>query len=246
MHSILCISAFLNIFRQWPLSVEFGYYSTVIFLPVRKMVRLFTNKRTLPPLPFYNSPPYPMGILDWWCHPFHHCPNSSFDSLEFYLRKNLSWILIGRGANGSGPRSLLMLTCRASSESVPGCACPCPALSQRHRPAWPPWSVLCSGPGAAAVLRGPLRTLSLGLLKVQPSHHLLSPSPKGPAWIPLHGISPVPNQGRADSTAQLPRSGLVVERSPGRKPATSLWTRGRVEGIKIAANNRASQTSPVS
>lgn len=44
--------AFLNILWQWPLNVESGHFSRVIFLPVRKMVQLFTNKRTLPPYLF--------------------------------------------------------------------------------------------------------------------------------------------------------------------------------------------------
>ena len=44
-----------------------------------------------------------MGILDWWCHPFHHCPNSSFNSLEFHLRNNLPWILIGWRAVAQDP-----------------------------------------------------------------------------------------------------------------------------------------------
>lgn len=44
--------AFLNILWQWLLRVEFGHSSRVFFLPVRKMVRLFTNKRAPPPYLF--------------------------------------------------------------------------------------------------------------------------------------------------------------------------------------------------
>lgn len=41
-----------------------------------------TQKRSPlpPPLPFYNSPPYPVWILQWWSHPFHHCSNAFFSS----------------------------------------------------------------------------------------------------------------------------------------------------------------------
>lgn len=60
-----------------------------------------------------------MGILDWWCHPFHHCPNSSFNSLEFHLRNNLPWILIGRCAKCSVPWLLLMLTWEPAKSLCP-------------------------------------------------------------------------------------------------------------------------------
>lgn len=79
-----------------------------------------------------------MEILDWWCHrPFHHGPNSSFNSLEFHLRNNLPWILTGWSANCPVPWWPLMLAWRA-------CAwlwCPCPFLPQTlPRPA-------CLSPG---------------------------------------------------------------------------------------------------
>lgn len=60
-----------------------------------------------------------MRILDWWCHPFHHCPNSSFNSVEFHLRNNLPWILIGRCVKCSVPWLLLMLTWEPAKSLCP-------------------------------------------------------------------------------------------------------------------------------
>lgn len=57
---------------------------------------------------------------------------------------------------------------------------------------------------------------------------------RDPAWIPLPSTFPPPNQGKADFTPPLPSSGLSVDWSPVRKPATLFWTRV-VWGIKIDA-----------
>lgn len=172
-----------------------------------------------------------MGILDWWCHPFHHCPNSSFNSLEFHLRNNLPWILWGCCANCSVPWLLRMLMWKASSESA-RLACACPVRPRDTALPSLPGLSCALAQGQLLVVWGLLGT-DLGLLKVQPAHHLLSPSPE---WSRLDSSPQHLSYSQSrKSWFNSPVQGCVWigTRNYVRKPATLLWTRGRVYGIKI-------------
>lgn len=112
--------------------------------------------------------------------------------------------------------------------------------------ACPAWSALCAGTGAAAVFWG-----SLGTDARPVESPAFPPSAVAFPWMVPPGLLsnstfPIPSQGTADPTPWLPRSGLPVAGSSARKPAALFWTRGRVDEIKIDANNPASQTSPAS
>lgn len=179
-----------------------------------------------------------MGILDWWCHPFHHCPNSSFDSLEFYLRKNLSWILIGWRASCSGPCSLLMLTWRASWV----CARLCVSLScsgSETPPARP--GLPCALAQVQLLFSEAPWALTLGLLKAQPSHRLPSPSP---GWSrldssPQHLSYSQPRNGWSHSLAAQVRAACGRElceetSSLILNPGQSGWDKNRCKQPSFA------------
>lgn len=179
-----------------------------------------------------------MGILDWWCHPFHHCPNSSFNSLEFHIRNNVPWILISWYAVA---QDLGYCSCwhgKPEKKSVSGFAWPCPLCPRDTAlPGLPGlvWSVLHSGTGEVAVLWGSLCPDTLAGWKSSLPRSAITFLWMVPPGFLLPAPFLPPVKEKLIQTPQLPKSGLSVDRSSVRNPATLFCTRGRVHGIKIDA-----------
>lgn len=134
----------------------------------------------------------------------------------------------------SGPWLPLMLTWRASEESVSGCVWPCPfSPKDTAPPGLPGLSRL--GTGAAAVLEG-LLCPDTWLVKSPAFPHLLSPSSPERSCLdasPQHLLYPQSRKSQFNPRTSRFRAECGWEF--WRNPATLFWTRGRVYRIKIDA-----------